>query len=638
MRKNNLSAFAFFLLTSVILIIFPVTLSFIYLHNSVSYINRQIDKRRAQEQAEIEKVINLAYMDVHMMGYRVVSNAQIRSYSFAKRRDSQEEYEILTYLNSFANAEAGASNNYFVYFPQHDRIISNKRSSPTGNYLRDLYPQYQDSIEQLFDEAQSSRWILVRTPDQEDAVLFYVRSITSNTGAERSAQLWVEMNQNYLKQRIGLYLTQGDCCLLGTDEDFLFCVGDEESPEDYRSLFNHYSASWKDTPEDLSGLYLLSPGVQGLRLFYLEKNVSALGTYFDTFSLAGVELIFCIVSCALLALYFSRYHSEKLRDIAKALGGEQEKTAAVFTGNEYDRIMEYVDSYQKDYHQINEQSDRYRLACQNLYMKNVLLGAIADRESIRKTMEVYGIPMPGELFRLLLFYEAPEADGLLEERSDEAKKEELEEIIRTEVSFWIPDNCQVFTLADGGRYVCILNLADDTPEKDALVRETAESIRQILLGFDLPEYCCRESGFCRLEELPETYARLLKELTPEVKSDHPAEEMAECVRQCLEIIKTQFSNRNLSTDIIAAQLGVSRSYLSSLFKQQIGTGLLDYIHHYRINELKKELARRPDMKLQDAVDITGFGNQATLIRVFKKIEGITPGQYRDRIQEISGRE
>ena len=114
--------------------------------------------------------------------------------------------------------------------------------------------------------------------------------------------------------------------------------------------------------------------------------------------------------------------------------------------------------------------------------------------------------------------------------------------------------------------------------------------------------------------------------------------MAECVRQCLEIIKTQFSNRNLSTDIIATQLGVSRSYLSSLFKQQIGTGLLDYIHHYRINELKKELARRPDMKLQDAVDITGFGNQATLIRVFKKIEGITPGQYRDNIQEAAVRE
>ena len=127
MRKNNLSAFAFFLLTSIILIIFPVTLSFIYLHNSVSYINRQIDKRRAQEQAEIEKVVNLAYMDVHMMGYRVVSNSQIRSYSFAQRRDSQEEFEILTYLNSFANAEQGASDNYFVYFP--DRKSTRLNSS-----------------------------------------------------------------------------------------------------------------------------------------------------------------------------------------------------------------------------------------------------------------------------------------------------------------------------------------------------------------------------------------------------------------------------------------------------------------------------------------------------------------------------
>ncbi len=633
MRKNNLSAFAFFLLTSIILIIFPVTLSFIYLHNSVSYINRQIDKRRAQEQAEIEKVVNLAYMDVHMMGYRVVSNSQIRSYSFAQRRDSQEEFEILTYLNSFANAEQGASDNYFVYFPQHDRIISNRRSSPTGNYLRDLYPKYQDSIEKLFGEAHSNRWILVRTPQGTDPELFYVRSITSNTGAEQSAQLWVEMNQNYLKQRIGLYLTEGDCCLLGTDEDLFFCVGDEDPQEDYRHLFNQYSASKEDT----TSLHLLSPGVQGLKLFYLEKNVSAIGTYFDTFSLAGVELIFCIVSCALLALYFSRYHSEKLQGIAKALGGEQEKTAA-FAGNEYDRIMGYVDSYQKDYHQINEQSDRYRLACQNLYMKNVLLGAIADRESIRKTMDVYDIHMPGELFKLLLFYEAPEADDLLAEHGGKAQKEELEEIIRTEVSFWIPDGCQVFTLADEGRYVCILNLGDETVEKDTLTKETAESIRQILLGFDLPDYCCRESGFCRLEELSEAYARLLKELSPEVKSDHPAEEMAECVRQCLEIIKTQFSNRNLSTDIIATQLGVSRSYLSSLFKQQIGTGLLDYIHHYRINELKKELARRPDMKLQDAVDITGFGNQATLIRVFKKIEGITPGQYRDNIQEAAVRE
>ncbi|MEH7495234.1 helix-turn-helix domain-containing protein, partial [Neobacillus niacini] len=72
------------------------------------------------------------------------------------------------------------------------------------------------------------------------------------------------------------------------------------------------------------------------------------------------------------------------------------------------------------------------------------------------------------------------------------------------------------------------------------------------------------------------------------------------------------------------------SYLSTFFKKQGGITLSDFITQVRIEESKKLLPNRK-LTISEIATKVGYANSVGLIRVFKKIEGVTPGQYREII-------
>ena len=77
----------------------------------------------------------------------------------------------------------------------------------------------------------------------------------------------------------------------------------------------------------------------------------------------------------------------------------------------------------------------------------------------------------------------------------------------------------------------------------------------------------------------------------------------------------------------AALQWVSR-YLSKKFKSELGMGLPDYISQYRVRRAEEMLIGSQD-SIQRIAEACGFLNINTFIRVFKKLNGITPGQFRE---------
>jgi AraC-like DNA-binding protein len=73
---------------------------------------------------------------------------------------------------------------------------------------------------------------------------------------------------------------------------------------------------------------------------------------------------------------------------------------------------------------------------------------------------------------------------------------------------------------------------------------------------------------------------------------------------------------------------MSPFYLSRIFKEETGVGLLEYINTLRIEEGKKLLAR--GQSIVKTAETTGFRDSNAFIRVFKKLTGVTPGQYKER--------
>ena len=86
--------------------------------------------------------------------------------------------------------------------------------------------------------------------------------------------------------------------------------------------------------------------------------------------------------------------------------------------------------------------------------------------------------------------------------------------------------------------------------------------------------------------------------------------------------------KDLTQEFVASLFRLNRSYLSSAFKARMGISFLDYVNLVRVSHAK-ELLRGTSKKMYQIAQAVGYENVKYFFRVFKKIEGITPEQYRN---------
>lgn len=95
-----------------------------------------------------------------------------------------------------------------------------------------------------------------------------------------------------------------------------------------------------------------------------------------------------------------------------------------------------------------------------------------------------------------------------------------------------------------------------------------------------------------------------------------------------QYIEENSADNGLSLTSIAEFFGMTPQYVSGFFKKQNGINLTDYMVEVRVKEAKRLLAESGLTVLQIAQKV-GYATDIGFIRVFKKLEGITPGKYRE---------
>jgi signal transduction histidine kinase/AraC-like DNA-binding protein len=78
---------------------------------------------------------------------------------------------------------------------------------------------------------------------------------------------------------------------------------------------------------------------------------------------------------------------------------------------------------------------------------------------------------------------------------------------------------------------------------------------------------------------------------------------------------------------IAEAIGVSEDYLTRVFSRELGLSPWDYLNRYRVNRAK-ELLSRTDVNIRSVAHQVGFRDQAYFSRVFHKLTGISPNEFR----------
>lgn len=110
------------------------------------------------------------------------------------------------------------------------------------------------------------------------------------------------------------------------------------------------------------------------------------------------------------------------------------------------------------------------------------------------------------------------------------------------------------------------------------------------------------------------------------RDDGEKQELSKPVRDILLFIQNHYAE-DITLDQIARKVDLSRTYVSGLFKKELGVNLTNYITNYRI-EKAKELLRETNLKSYEIAEKVGFLDESYFSRSFKKVTGMSPNAYK----------
>ena len=92
----------------------------------------------------------------------------------------------------------------------------------------------------------------------------------------------------------------------------------------------------------------------------------------------------------------------------------------------------------------------------------------------------------------------------------------------------------------------------------------------------------------------------------------------------------QINDLRIST--VCESLLTNRTYISKLINDEFEMNFNEFVNKYRVEEAKQLLLSSENNKftMEYIAQQAGFGSVASFSRVFKEIEGTTPGKYREK--------
>lgn len=95
----------------------------------------------------------------------------------------------------------------------------------------------------------------------------------------------------------------------------------------------------------------------------------------------------------------------------------------------------------------------------------------------------------------------------------------------------------------------------------------------------------------------------------------------------IDLIQHEY-DAELTLEACAARLHYNANYISSIFRKETGYSFSEYLTMYRF-KMAKQWLRDTEMPVKEIAAKLGYNNSQNFIRSFRKVEGLTPGQYRE---------
>ena len=203
-----------------------------------------------------------------------------------------------------------------------------------------------------------------------------------------------------------------------------------------------------------------------------------------------------------------------------------------------------------------------------------------------------------------------------------------------------------------------LTSASATADKNELLLRLQELLRQLEEHHDINlnsaiHYCCfisslalgcldkneellnrnpyfETSSQTTLDGLYSYTEQLLSEISDRIKSS-TENRICHLADACCEILENNYREK-LNIREIARELGISRNYLSTIFRNKTGYSIVEYLNGIRL-EAAKRLLRSNELKIYEIAEETGFSDTYYFSKVFKAHTGVSPSDYRNSFIE-----
>ncbi|WP_370225538.1 AraC family transcriptional regulator [Mesoflavibacter sp.] len=101
----------------------------------------------------------------------------------------------------------------------------------------------------------------------------------------------------------------------------------------------------------------------------------------------------------------------------------------------------------------------------------------------------------------------------------------------------------------------------------------------------------------------------------------------------INYIKQNLTNKDITVDLLAKKACMSTSHFHKKFKNTLGISPIDYINSEKIKFSKKLIKASKDLRISEIAFKAGFNNTSYFNRQFKKMEMMTPAQFKKFVSQ-----
>ncbi len=104
-------------------------------------------------------------------------------------------------------------------------------------------------------------------------------------------------------------------------------------------------------------------------------------------------------------------------------------------------------------------------------------------------------------------------------------------------------------------------------------------------------------------------------------------EYSKPIMNAMAYIKKHYYDENMSMTEVAKNVGLTNSWLSTKFKEEVGIGFAEYLNNVRVNEAQKLIDEGRYM-IYEVSEKVGFASSQYFSKIFKQVTGLTPNEYK----------